>query len=295
MVARMNEPLVSVSLPVYNRAEIVRKSIDSILAQTFRDFELIIVDDGSTDDLAGTVAFYNDDRMRIVRHEKNHGLYAARNTGIKASRGKYIAFHDSDDVWHSKKLEEEIALLKDTPANVGGVYSQIEKTYRDGTYIHVPPDGFSPTEGNLMDTFLRGDFFITMQALMVKRECFDAGLSFDASFPVFGDGDFIIQFSKKYDLVYNPNIRVTLTISEDSISRNTRKRVAAREKLFLKEFDLYKRNADTFALNAYRIGKSFEGFGDNQKARKYLGMAAVARPFSMRYVVSWLRALVLRR
>src|SRR5512139_3834983 len=100
-------PLVSVVIPTYNRAWCLRQAVDSVLAQEFGDFELIVVDDGSTDATADLLAAYAD-RIRVLR-QANHGVSAARNAGIAAARGGLFAFLDSDDIWLSRKLSTQVA------------------------------------------------------------------------------------------------------------------------------------------------------------------------------------------
>jgi glycosyltransferase involved in cell wall biosynthesis len=103
-------PSVSVIIPTYNRARIVVKAIESVLAQTFRDFEIIVIDDGSTDDTVAVLAGFGE-RIRLVR-QANQGVSAARNAGIRLASGKWIAFLDSDDQWHPTKLEKQLQALE---------------------------------------------------------------------------------------------------------------------------------------------------------------------------------------
>lgn len=104
-------PVVSVVIPTYNREETISRSIDSVLAQTMDDFELIVVDDASTDNTASVVDQYDDPRVQFVSHEENRGGSAARNTGINHAEGEYIAFLDSDDEWKPTKLQHQIDCL----------------------------------------------------------------------------------------------------------------------------------------------------------------------------------------
>lgn len=107
-------PTVSVIMPVYNVARYVRDSIHSVLAQTFTDFELIIVDDGSTDASPDICRSFDDPRIEIIR-QANRGLAGARNTGIRAARGRYVALLDSDDLWQAEKLAAHVAHLDANP------------------------------------------------------------------------------------------------------------------------------------------------------------------------------------
>jgi glycosyltransferase involved in cell wall biosynthesis len=108
--------LVTVIIPTYRRADLVPRAIRSVLAQTHRHFEAVIVDDCSPDDTAAAVRAIADPRIRYVRHERNKGLPAARNTGVRAARGSYIAFLDDDDEWKPHKLERQLASIGDCDA-----------------------------------------------------------------------------------------------------------------------------------------------------------------------------------
>jgi len=112
----MANPLISIIIPTYNREDCVRQSLDSALAQTFRDFELIVVDDGSSDGTVEILKSYGD-KIRLIC-QKNAGAGAARNTGIRAAQGKYVAFLDSDDQWRPEKLEVQMKFIAQYGAKV---------------------------------------------------------------------------------------------------------------------------------------------------------------------------------
>lgn len=108
-------PTVSIILPTYNRAHIIKSSIDSVLAQTYADFELIIADDASTDHTKEVIDSYSDDRIRYIRAQKNSGAAAARNLGAAIAQGIYLAFQDSDTIWLPEKLEKQVDYLAHHP------------------------------------------------------------------------------------------------------------------------------------------------------------------------------------
>ena len=116
-------PQVSVIIPTHNRSEFLGAAIGSVLSQTFQDFELIVVDDASTDTTAEVVASFNDERIKFIRHGMNKGGSVARNTGILNSTGDYIAFLDDDDEWLPAKLSKQIQVLLSSPPEVGCVYA----------------------------------------------------------------------------------------------------------------------------------------------------------------------------
>ncbi len=140
MSATLTPPKVSVVMPVFNVETFVADCIDSVLAQSFADFELIIVNDCSTDNSLQICQRFDDPRLRIVNHEVNRGLAGARNTGIAHASGDFIAFIDSDDMWHRQKLEFHVFHLSSHP-HVGLSFSRSEFMEANGEltgYYQMP-------------------------------------------------------------------------------------------------------------------------------------------------------------
>lgn len=108
--------MISIIIPLYNKAESIATALDSVLAQTYQDFEVVVVDDGSTDDGVAIVEKYTDSRIRLIRQD-NAGVSAARNRGIAEAKGAYVAFLDADDEWMPVFLEEIVVLQKEFPAS----------------------------------------------------------------------------------------------------------------------------------------------------------------------------------
>ena len=129
-------PLVSVILPVYNVEKFVAQAIDSVLAQRFEDFELVIVNDKSPDGSREICASYTDPRVRIIDHRENRGLAGARNTGIRQAKGEYLAFLDSDDFWHADKLKAHVEHLDANP-QVGISFSRSAFVSEDGEPLGI--------------------------------------------------------------------------------------------------------------------------------------------------------------
>ncbi len=113
-VSAASFPRVSIVVPAYNAAGVIAATIQSVLASTFTDFELIVLDDGSTDGTAEVVRSFNDPRIRLTRHA-NRGMSATRNAGLRMSRSEFVALLDADDVWHPEKLALQVALLEQHP------------------------------------------------------------------------------------------------------------------------------------------------------------------------------------
>lgn len=115
----MTTPLVSVVVPTRNRAALLARAVRSVLAQTFDDFELIVVNDASTDNTSDVLATFADPRLRVLERGKNSGAAAARNAGLREARGRYLAFCDDDDFWYVDKLRVQVKALDAAPADVG--------------------------------------------------------------------------------------------------------------------------------------------------------------------------------
>ncbi len=127
-----SRPQVSVLIPVYNREHLISEALDSVLRQSFRDFEILVIDDGSTDRSAELVYAYSDPRIRVIHNAKNLGIPRTRNRAVEAALGRFIAWMDSDDIAHPERLERQVAFLKAHPrvAAVGSFARWIDATGR---------------------------------------------------------------------------------------------------------------------------------------------------------------------
>lgn len=171
-------PRVSIILPTYNRIHCVRRSISSVLVQSYRDFELIIWDDGSTDGTDKWLQEYDDSRIRYF-YAENHGVSYARNRAIEQSLGDVIAFIDSDDEWLPNKLELQISLLDDHQVDfISGNYLNVdEQTGEIETVNNFGPSGAIPSgillNGSQIDAlFLRNQSSITIPSVVCKKDLF---------------------------------------------------------------------------------------------------------------------------
>ena len=132
--------IISIIVPVYNAEKYIRETVESVLAQTFDDWELLLVDDCSTDSSREIINGFDDPRIRLIKHPENKGAYAARTRGLKEAEGRYIAFLDADDLWEREKLEHELSFLKEN--NAGFVFTAYEfadgNGVGNGSVVHVP-------------------------------------------------------------------------------------------------------------------------------------------------------------
>jgi glycosyltransferase involved in cell wall biosynthesis len=165
------QPLVSVIMPTYNHAKFIGKAIDSVLNQTYKNLELIVIDNYSEDDTEKIVDSYEDNRITCLKFRNTGIIAASRNHGIKHSNGEYIAFLDSDDLWVPEKLEKQIKLFQ-ISNETAMVYTRY-KTIKDGTISNniFPEDGRYKS-GNIFESlYLRS--FVACSSVMVKRSVLD--------------------------------------------------------------------------------------------------------------------------
>lgn len=191
----MEEPLVSVVIPVFNRAHTLRRAIESVLIQEMDAWELVVVDDGSTDQSTAIPLSYGDPRIRLLRHEANRGAAAARNTGVQAARGRYVAFLDSDDEWLPGKLAAQFAAMEgrvDAPqALCTGFILHREETGRRC-------ERWPRADGSWFETILDGCYVSPGSTLMARRDCFAAVGPLDETLARLEDWDWLLRCMERF-------------------------------------------------------------------------------------------------
>ena len=192
MTQNSENPLVSVIIPTFNRGWILKEAIDSVLAQDFKDFELIVVDDGSTDNTGQILDSYNQDL--IVLRQSNRGVSAARNRGIAAAEGRLIAFLDSDDLWLPRKLSSQVDFFNSNPT---AVINQTEEIWlRNGVRVN-PKNRHHKVSGMIFERSL-GLCLVSPSAVMIKKNLFSKVGVFDESLPACEDYDLWLRISCQY-------------------------------------------------------------------------------------------------
>jgi glycosyltransferase involved in cell wall biosynthesis len=199
-------PLISVIIPTYQRAHAIGNAIESVYAQTFQDWEIVVVDDGSTDGTEELLKQYAP-RVRYFRQE-NRGPSAARNYGIREACGEWIAFLDSDDIWLPEKLSRQLELAQ-ADLNIAWVYSDLE--YFDHDPSKLPKSAFAyfpPARGMVLKhLFLHGCAMHTT-TVIVKKTCFDEVGYFDESLRITEDIDLYFRLAAKYPVDFDPTVQI---------------------------------------------------------------------------------------
>lgn len=192
---------VSVVIPTYNKAHLIAKTIESVLSQSLSDFEIIVVDDGSTDNTVDVISTFN---VKYIRQE-NQGPGAARNTGIRLSSGEYIAFLDTGDIYFKHVLEKSVNIL-DIHPKAGMSYGQAYVTDNKKKIVDIEPRLKSSCvrQGwEELENYLLTGYHATMSTVLVRRSCLDEVGGFRAAFRSGSeDLDLWIRLAKKYEIAY---------------------------------------------------------------------------------------------
>ena len=194
-----DRPTVTVVVPTYNRAHLLGRALASVQAQTFDDWECVVVDDGSQDDPGEIVRRLDDPRFRIIRHDRNRGASAARNTGIDAARGEYVGFLDSDDEWMPEKLEKQLAVFRDDPeGKIGAVVcGRILIDGKSARPFPGPDLGGADAYRLFVTEGLGG---LGAYGYLVRASVLATGVRFDLAFPTCEDRDFLAQIAASFQI-----------------------------------------------------------------------------------------------
>ena len=194
----MNSPAISVVMTAYNTEKYIKEAIESILNQTFKNFEFIIVDDGSTDNTRLIIEEYakKDGRIKVIYNETNLGIVFSSNKAIKIAKGKYIAIMDSDDISKASRLEQQFAFMESNP-KVGVCGTNVILINKDGQKIGYK--SFPETDEKCKKAFFFCNPF-AHNTVMLRRECFDEFGYYDNDFLNAQDLEIYMRFGQKYKL-----------------------------------------------------------------------------------------------
>ncbi len=282
------KPKVSVVIPTYNRARLISRAIQSVLNQSYQNLEIIIVDDGSMDNTEDTVRSFKDVRIVYIRHEINKGASAARNTGIKASRGEYIAFQDSDDEWFPDKLDHQMKAFNNGPSKLGIVYCGFYRIESDKK-TYIPGDNIAQKEGDIHNELLKGNFIGT-PAVLIKKECFENIKYFDENIPALEDWELWIELSKYYSFKYINKPLLCSYSTPNSVNLNHKNLLKAHEIILATHLSDFNKNKSILSDHYFNIAVDFYSNGDFRSGKNYLINSIKANPLNTKAI---LRLIVL--
>lgn len=274
--------MVSVIIPTYNRSDRIEKSIKSVLDQTYNNFEIIVVDDGSTDNTKAIVTSINDSRIRYI-YQENAGACVARNLGINTARGEYIAFQDSDDLWVKTKLEKQVAVLE-KEKRVDIVTCRTILKQLDGSTIITGED---KPEGIIEAPYNPVGF--STQTLIMRREVVEK-VSFDPNVTRYQDLDFLLSATKEGFLIYCIDECLVERVNYyDSITNNPYRAYEMAKYFETKHSDIFNQKESYLAKffssvlleNAYLLKK-------DQKEYKHLNKKAFKLDRSLKTYIKYL-------
>jgi glycosyltransferase involved in cell wall biosynthesis len=271
----LSDVAVSVIIPTHDRASLIARSIRSALEQTLQDLEILVIDDASTDDTAAVVAAFGDPRIRYLRHETNQGACVARNTGIRAARGAYVAFLDSDEEWVPHKLAVQVEALERSDLPEAGIVTcgemGVNRAGRSRRWLPA-------RRGWVFEALLlQQKIGCRTSSLLVKRSVLEKhGILFDPALPARQDWDFVARVARvaQLEIVREPLVVVHHHDGERvwTPARAVRAGQYLHDK-FQAELVQRARSHSRFHL---RIALSCLAAGDNREARRQVLEALAA-------------------
>lgn len=282
-------PTVSIILATYNRGHLLDRSIKSVLNQTYQDYELIIVDDGSTDDTEKLVQNFNSEKIKYIKHKKNKGNPTARNTGIRLAEGDYIAFQDDDDEWMPEKLERQINAYINEPPEVGVVYSQ-----HNSIDIHndpLPQLKVAQREGYIFGQLLNENH-IPPQTSLIRKECFSTVGMFDERFLRMQDWELFLRISQHYRFKFIDEPLVTVYDQPGGQHEKFERIIVSLKRVLDMYCSQIKQDRKTLAKYYYRIANLSCTIGKLNQGRLYFLKSLRAYPLDIVIIGAFLVSLL---
>lgn len=285
MLEQMSDnPTVSVIIPVYERTDLLSDSIDSVIDQTFEDWETIIVADHQSDnDILALTQEYNDDRIKTLVDDSD-GVSGARNVGIDESKGEFIAFLDSDDIWSPTKIEKQLREFERGPEELGLVYTGFVHNELDGEQWERRPK----QSGDIYTKELEKDWIHPPSTVMVTRKAIEEVGGFDTTLPTREDYELWLRVTENFLVTYIDELLVTKREQFDSLSKNFDKRIEGD----LAVYQEVKTRMSEVELNAVArhrihsthhlvIGRDYESNGNRAEAVRHLSKSAIHYPLQL--------------
>jgi glycosyltransferase involved in cell wall biosynthesis len=265
-------PAVSVVIPTYNRADMIGRAVQSVLDQTFLDFEILVIDDASTDGTESLVRSFQDPRIVYVRLDENGGNAVARNAGVRRARGRYISFLDSDDEFLPGCLEAVTVNLGGSPPDIGFTWvgRNVVRQSASGPIQITEPARIPPAVDDDYLSFLMQFRGGTSHGLTVKRNCFEEVGYFDESLRAAVDTDFVLRLVQHYSYVEidQPLVRYHVHDGE-RVSRNSREKAIAYDGLLEKHRTALENHRHLWVQYHHKTARLFYDAGERSRARRY--------------------------
>jgi len=295
---------ISIVITTYKRnPQVVSRAVQSVMKQTYQNTEIIVVDDSPPDytervNVESAINQIEDDRIRYIQHEKNKGACAARNTGLHAANGTYIAFLDDDDEWLEYKLEAQLKEFKNN--KIALVYCNAQKVYVSQQRTEPIKDMMVGYTGQVFDRLIRSNFIGSTSFPLLDREKLCEIGGFDVDMPAFQDWDVWLRLMRHYEAGFTSKVCVNYYVHPgERISTNTQKRVAAMERIMKKYNEVLQndKGIKIRMLNYYKTLLIYNG--DLRKAWSCYKSILKLQPFSIlhnaRMALTFGRAVVKKK
>lgn len=276
-----NNCLISIVIPVYNREHLILRSIESVLSQTYKNIEVIIVDDASTDKTKEVVCEINDSRIKYFKQEINKGPSAARNLGVQKAKGELIAFLDSDDEWYADKLEKQVKIFSELDDDFAAVFCNYETI----DFKTKEKLGDCVIKVDVCENFRSGNNFKTPSpcTMLIKAEAYKKVNGFDERLKANEDTELAIKLCKRYKLYLQEETLVTVTRNHESLMENTENYAHARE-LIIDEHKNYLNKNITFRL-ARMTADFYLMTNKASDAKRLLWKALQIKPLNIKTII----------
>jgi len=290
-------PLISVIIPVYNGEKTIKKTIESVLNQTFSDFELLAIDDGSQDSTLSVLKEITDSRLNIFSFP-NAGVSASRNRGLAEARGEYISFLDADDLWTPDKLEAQLKALQEN-SQAAVAYSWSDWIDESGQFLRA--GGHITVNGNAYEKLLLRDFVESGSNPLIRKYALDEVGGFDQSVTPAEDWDMWLKLAARYEFVTVQSPQILYRVYPTSASFNVWKMEAGSLKVIERNFAQapeslqYLKRETLGSRYEYLMFKAVEGTLERQKglaAARFLWQAVRYKPSMLRRVKIMLIVMV---
>ena len=280
----MNDPLVSVVIPAYNMERFICDAVDSALSQTYKNIEVIVIDDGSKDRTKEILKKYAPNIRYIFK--ENAGLSAARNTGIKYAKGEYVAFLDADDRWLSQKIEKQIKAFNESDS-IGLISCGVRMINESGDILAVDKkEEIYSNKNKFIEKLYLSNFVSGGSQAVVKRSCFEKVGFFDENIQSSEDWDMWLRIAEQFDIRFVKEVLVEALVRTASLSsasnaekmitsdmyviKKTFERVSAAKIIFVKP--------KAYSYRYFSAAHAFDKFGNIKKARKYIIRSIITYP-----------------
>ncbi len=276
---------IGVILPSRNRLRTLPAALNSVLEQTWRDLEVMVVDDASTDGTADYLAGLSDPRVRHRRLDRPRGAGGARNAGLEMMHNEWIAFQDSDDRWLPDKLEKQMAAVESASVEPGFVYCRCRRVSASSSYV-FPPLHVRRLSGRIYETLLGGNL-VSTQTAMIRRACMDEHGLFDETLPPLEDWELFLRLSRNVEAVFVDEILVESSLRKDSISQRNNDVISAFLAILERYEDDYAMHPRLRARHLGTIADRLCMAGRMEEGKARYAEAIRLRPFHLGRAAGW--------